>query len=110
MTQGKQSRGETKIFRVKEGTALGVGEAAERTSETKTRARRASKGPGRALARPRGTPGSTATGLVTTFQGLSDIQISAGVTPPGQVLGLGAGRGILSTFALTLKNPFFPLS
>lgn len=88
MTPGKQSSGETnKLFGVKEGTALGVGEAAEKTRETKTHARRASEGPGSALASPRGPPGSAATGPMTTPQASSDgsrQQVSAGVTPSGQ--------------------------
>lgn len=87
----KQSPGETnKLFGVKEGTALGVGEAVERTRETKTRARRASKGSGSGLARSRGPPGSAATGLMTALQGLigrlPNIQVSAGMTCRGQVL------------------------
>ena len=47
---------------------MGVREASERTTETKTRARRASQGPGRALARPRGPPGSATAGLGTALQ------------------------------------------
>lgn len=82
---GKQSPSETnKLFGVKEGIALGVGETAGRQSPAPA----GLQGSGSALARPRGPPGSAATGLVITQQGLvqwlPNIQVSTGVTPPGQ--------------------------
>lgn len=82
VTAGKQSPGEAnKLFGVNEGTALGVGEAAEKTR----RQRPAPSAPPGALGGPRGPAGSAAAGFMTTQQGLfrrlPNNQVSSGVTP-----------------------------